>query len=75
MLHLYAVDHTLRNLKPPLSKKETEDKEKAILTQWLNQVRLSQNAINAILSLPSQSELTKSGRCVCVCEWRLRVRE
>ena len=68
MLHLYAVDHALRSLEPPLGKKETEDKEKATLMQWLNQLRLSQNAVDSILSLPSQSELTKSGRCVYVCK-------
>jgi len=74
MLHLYAVDHALRSLEPPLGKKETEDKEKATLTQWLNKLRLSQNAVDSILSLPSQSELTKSGRCVYVCEPGMRVR-
>jgi len=64
LLHLYAVDHALEILEPPLDKKETEDKEKATLTHWLNQVRLSQNAINSILSLPSQSELTNRVRYV-----------
>ena len=74
MLHLYAVDNALRSLETPLGKKETEDKEKATLTQWLNKLRLSQNAVDSILSLPSQSELTKSGRCVYVCESGMRVR-
>ena len=66
MLHLHAVDHALGILEPPLDKKETEDKEKATLTHWLNQVRLSQSAINSILSLPSQSELTNRARYVYV---------
>ena len=75
MLHLYAVDHALGSREPPLKKKDSEDKEKATLTQWLNQLRLSQNAINSILSLPSESELTKRARCVYVCESGLRARE
>ena len=62
MLHVYAVDHALGSLEPPLSKKETEDKAKATLTQWLNQLRLSQNAIDSILSLPSQSKLISKAR-------------
>ena len=68
MLHLYAVDHALGSREPPLGKKDSEAKEKATLTQWLNQLRLSQSAINSILSLPSESELTKRARCVYVCE-------
>ena len=68
MLHLYAVDHALGSLEPPLEKKDSEDKEKATLTQWLNQLRLSQNAINSILSLTSENKLTKRTRCVYVCE-------
>ena len=66
MLHLYAVDQALGSLELPLSKKEAEDKEKKTLTQWLDKCRVSQNAINSILSLPSQSQLAKSARCVCV---------
>jgi len=66
MLHLYAVDHALGSLELPLSKKEAEDKEKKTLTQWLDKCRVSQNAINSILSLPSQSQLAKGARCVCV---------
>jgi len=62
MLHLYAVDRALGSLEPPLGKKDTEEKEKTTLTQWLNKLRLSQNTINSILSLPSTSELTDRAR-------------
>ena len=62
VLHLYAVDHALGQLEAPLTKKVSEDKEKAVLNLWLNQLRLSHNAINFILNSPSQSELTNRAR-------------
>ena len=62
VLHLHAVDHALGQLEAPLTKKGSEDKEKAVLNLWLNQLRLSHNAINFILDLPSQSELTNRAR-------------
>ena len=62
VLHLYAVDHALGQLEAPLNKRESEDKEKAVLNSWLNQLRLSHNTINFILNLPSQSELANRTR-------------
>ena len=62
VLHLHAVNHALGSLEPPLDKKVSEDKEKAVLASWLNQLRLSQNAIDSILNLPSQSELANRAR-------------
>ena len=67
VLHLHAVNHALGSLEPPLDKKDLEDKEKGVLASWLNQLRLSQNAIDSILNLPAQSELANRARCVCVC--------
>ena len=67
VLHLHAVNHALGRLNPPLSKNESEDKEKDVLTSWLSKLRLSQNAIDSILNLPSQTELANRARCVCVC--------
>ena len=67
VLHLHAVNHALGRLNPPLSKNESEDKEKDVLTSWLSKLRLSQNAIDSILNLPSQTELANRARWVCVC--------
>ena len=41
VLHLHAVDHALRQLEAPLNKRESEDKEKAVLNSWLNQLMFS----------------------------------
>ena len=62
VLHLHAVDHALGQLEAPLAKKVSEDKEKAVLNLWLNQLRLSHNAINFILNPRSPSELTNRAR-------------
>ena len=45
-----------------MNKRESEDKEKAVLNSWLNQLRLSHNAINFILNLHSQSEIANIAR-------------
>ena len=51
-LHLYAAEKMIEKLEPPLQRCSPN----ANLTQWLNSVRLSWNAIDSILSLKSQSE-------------------
>ena len=51
-LHLYATEKVIEKLEPPLQK----DNPNANLAQWLNHVRLSQNTIDSILSLRSQSK-------------------
>ena len=62
VLHFYAVDHALGQLEAPLNKRESEKKEKDVLNSWLNQLRLSHNAINFILNLHSQSEIANIAR-------------
>ena len=62
ILHLHAVENALDGMNPPLDKRESEDREKALLISWLNQLRLSHNAINSILNLPSNSELANRTR-------------
>ena len=52
VLHLYAAEKMVDTLEPPLQK----DDPYPNLSQWLNRVRLSQNAIESILSLRSQSD-------------------
>ena len=57
-LHLYAAEKMMEKLEPPLQK----DNPNANLAQWLNHVRLSQNTIDSILSLRSQSERVLKAR-------------
>ena len=49
---MYAAEKMMEKLEPPLQK----DNPNPNLAQWLNHVRLSQNTIDSILSLRSQSE-------------------
>lgn len=49
---MYAAEKVIEKLEPPLQK----DNPNIYLAQWLNRVRLSQNTIDLILSLRSQSE-------------------
>ena len=50
-LHLHATRACLAKLKPPL---ETDDY--VAMTDWLDQIRQSRNAIESILLLPAQHE-------------------
>ena len=58
LLPLYAVERALEMLRPqdPLKKDELA------LRDWLNQLRLSQNAIESILNLPSEHETAGKAR-------------
>ena len=58
-LHLYAAEKMIDKLEPPLQKDINPNQS---LAQWLNHVRLSQNVIDSILNLKSQSELNKTLR-------------
>ena len=51
-LHLSAVEKVLSDLESPLGKDKPADN----LSRWLNDVRLSQNVINSVLSLGSRSD-------------------
>ena len=55
---MYATEKMMEKLEPPLQK----DNPNANLSQWLNHLRLSQNTIDSILSLRSQSELVLTAR-------------
>lgn len=57
-LHLYAAEKMIDKLEPPLQK----DNPNPNLAQWLNHVRLSQNAIDSILSLKSRTERALAAR-------------
>ena len=58
LLPLYAVEGVLEMLRPqdPLKKDESA------LRDWLNQLRLSQNAIESILNLPFTCETAREAR-------------
>ena len=58
MLHLFAVEKALDDLKPPMEKDDIADH----LTPWLNDLRLSQNAIDTILSLPPRNAMLENTR-------------
>lgn len=58
MIHLFAVDKALEALKPPMEK----DKLAEHLLPWLNDLRLSRNAIDTILSLPPYNAVLENAR-------------
>ena len=58
MLHQLAVVKALDDLKPPVEKDDITDH----LTPWLNDLRLSQNAIDTILSLPPHNATLENAR-------------
>ena len=58
MIHLFAVERALEVLKPPMEK----DKLAEHLLPWLNDVRLSRNAIDTILSLPPYNAVFENAR-------------
>ena len=58
-LHLHAAMKVMVKLEPPLKK----DNPNPNLTEWLNYMRRSQNAITSILSLKSFSEVAQQARC------------
>ena len=60
VLHLFAVDKALDDLKPPMG----ENKVAEHLLPWLNDLRLSQNAIDTILSLPPRNKMLENARSV-----------
>ena len=57
-LHLNAAMKVIELREPPLQK----DNPNPNLTQWLNHIRLSRNAIESILGLKSSSELVLKAR-------------
>ena len=57
-LHLNAAMKVMDLHEPPLKK----DDPNPNLTQWLNHIRLSRNAIESILGLKSSSELVLKSR-------------
>ena len=57
-LHLNAAMKVMELREPPLQK----DNPNPNLTQWLNHIRLSRNAIESILGLKSSSELVLKAR-------------
>lgn len=57
---MYAAEKMMEKLEPPLQK----DNPNPNLAQWLNHVRLSQNTIDSILSLRSQSERVLKARYI-----------
>ncbi len=59
LLHLCAVERALAILEPPLKKDE------ATMIQWLNNIRISQNTVDSILSLPSETDLGRRTRYMC----------
>ena len=61
MLHQLAVVKALDDLKPPVEKDDITDH----LTPWLNDLRLSQNAIDTILSLPPRNATLENARFEC----------
>ena len=58
MLHQFAAVKALDDLKPPLRKDNITDH----LTPWLNDLRLSRNAIDTILSLPPCNATLENAR-------------
>ena len=60
VLHLFAVDKALDDLKPPMG----ANKVAQHLLPWLNDLRLSQNAIDTILSLPPRNKMLENARSV-----------
>ena len=62
MLHLFAVEKALDDLKPPMEANEVAEH----LLPWLNDLRLSQNAIDTILSLPPRNTMLENARSVCI---------
>ena len=58
LVALSPVEQALINLVPPLDKENPASS----LTPWLNEVRLSQNAITSIIDLPSQCGLRVESR-------------
>ncbi len=61
VLHLCAVERALSSLDPehPLHQDE------GTMIRWLNDVRLSQNTVDSILSIPSENDICKRARYVC----------
>ena len=57
-LHLNAAMKVMKLREPPLQKENPNPN----LTQWLNYIRLSRNAIESILGLKSSSELVLKAR-------------
>lgn len=57
---MFAAVKVMEKLEPPLKK----DNPNPNLTEWLNYIRRSQNAITSILSLKSSSEMAQQARYV-----------
>ena len=63
MLHLYAVERVLSELKPPIeANRQSEFSEDQTLRQWLSRLQKMSNAIESTLSLPSEHPLAHGAR-------------
>ena len=63
MLHLYAVERVLSELKPPIeANRRSEFSVDQSLRQWLSRLQKMSNAIESTLSLPSEHRLAKGAR-------------
>ncbi len=54
------MDRALASLKPPL------ERDAGTMIQWLNKIRLSQNAVDSILSLPAKTDLCRASRYIAM---------
>ena len=63
MLHLYAVERVLSELKPPIeANRQSEFSVDQSLRQWLSRLQKMSNAIESTLSLPSEHCLAWGAR-------------
>ena len=63
MLHLYAVERVLSELKPPINaNRQSEFSADQTLRQWLSHLQRMSNAIEATLSLPSEHPVAQGAR-------------
>ena len=63
MLHLYAVDKVLQELKPPIeAKRESMYSDDQTLRIWLNRLREISNSVESTLNLPGKHRITDTAR-------------
>ena len=68
MLHLYAVERILSDLKPPIDvKRVSEYSPEQSLRVWLKSLREMSNAIESTLSLHSDHPIALRSRCALCC--------
>ena len=72
MLHLYAVERILSDLKPPIdAKRKSGFSPERSLRVWLKSLREMSNAIESTLSLPSDHPIAfRSRYALCCCTQR-----